>query len=99
MKSHLYDNNFTVYKVYPNKSTGLARKDQRQAVIDWVSNLTIDWFRHLRPKIRYDKTNDCFRVMVNEARVRDTGYTQLLWFKDAPKNVGHIYLPPPKETV
>lgn len=92
-----YDNNFTVYKVYPNQSTGLTRKEQRQAVIDWVSNLTIDWFGCLKPNIRYDKSQDCFRVMVNETRVRDTGYTQLLWFKDTPKNVGHIYLPPPKE--
>ena len=92
-----YDNNFTVYKVYPNTITGLTVKEQRQAVVDWVNNLTIDWLYRVKPKIRYDKQGSCYRVMVNEARVRDTGYTQLLWFKGTPKNVGHIYLPPAKE--
>jgi hypothetical protein len=96
-----YDNNFTIYKVYPNLSGGTPIKEQRQAVVDWVNNLTTGmqsnhWLYCVKPKIRYDKRGDCYRVMVNEARVRDTGYTQLLWLKNR-KNVGHIYLPPTKK--
>jgi len=98
MKRHMYDNNFTVYKVYPNLSDGTPVKDQRQAVVDWVDNMPARWFYQVQPKIRYDKKQNCFRVMVNEGVVRDTGYTQLLWFKGSPKNVGHIYLPPHKES-
>lgn len=90
---HPYDNNFTVYKVYPNTTDGSSAKEKRHEVVAWLDTLPSTIFHKVDPVIRYDKKRGCYRVMVNEARVRDTGYTQLLWFKDSPKNVGYIYLP------
>ena len=89
---HRLDRNFTAFKVSvdylnPNTQADMSRKDLKDAVEIWCENN--DCLVGAGYQIRSNSPG-CFRVMVNEQKVYNSGYTQLLWLRrseNGPKDI------------
>ena len=79
MSHDRYNKNFTAFKVTVDYTSNPSRKELRDAVTTWCeNNLALVGAGYT---IRSNTADGMFRVMVNELKVRNSGYTQLIWLK------------------
>mgnify|MGYP001256094315 CR=1 FL=1 len=79
MSHDRYNKNFTAFKVTVDSTGNTSRKELKDAVTTWCeNNLALVGAGYA---IRSNTADGMFRVMVNELKVRNSGYTQLLWLK------------------
>ncbi len=91
MSDDRYNKNFTAFKVTVDYLNNPSRKDLKDAVEIWCeNNMALAGAGYKIKSSTADSYIGIFRVMVNELKVRNTGYTQLLWLRrgeHGPKDV------------
>jgi len=90
MSDDRYNKNFTAFKVSVDYTISSSKKQLKDAVEIWCENNQCLVGAGYQIRSNNNGFIGNFRVMVNELKVRNTGYTQLLWLRraeDGPKDI------------
>jgi len=90
MSDDRYNKNFTAFKVSVDYTLSSSKKQLKDAVEIWCENNQCLVGAGYQIRSNNNGFIGNFRVMVNELKVRNTGYTQLLWLRrseDGPKDI------------